>query len=83
MTETLATTQPEARKNRTFGELLTTDLRALPVVIGLAALWFFFASQSDVFLTPHNLSNLQVQSTVLGIMDIGVTVVSLVKEIDL
>ena len=41
MTETLATSQPEARKSRTFGELLTTDLRALPVVIGLAALWFF------------------------------------------
>jgi D-xylose transport system permease protein len=41
MTETLATPQPEARKSRTFGELLTTDLRALPVVIGLAALWFF------------------------------------------
>ena len=43
-------------------------LRALPIVIGLVALWVFFASQSDVFLTPRNLSNLLVQSTVVGIM---------------
>jgi D-xylose transport system permease protein len=83
MTETLATPQPEARKKRTFGELLTSDLRALPVVIGLAALWIFFASQSDVFLTARNLSNLLVQSTVVGIMALGLMFVLLVKEIDL
>ena len=83
MTETLATPQPEVQKNRTFGELLTSDLRALPVVIGLVALWIFFATQSDVFLTARNLSNLFVQSTVVGIMALGLMFVLLVKEIDL
>src|SRR5438445_6251139 len=73
---------PPARR-RSFGELLATDLRALPVVIGLVALWIFFALQSDVFLTSQNLSNLLLQSTVVGIMALGLMFVLLVKEIDL
>jgi D-xylose transport system permease protein len=83
MPETFATSQPEVQKKRTFGELLSSDLRAVPVVIGLVALWIFFASQSDVFLTARNLSNLLVQSTVVGIMALGLMFVLLVKEIDL
>jgi D-xylose transport system permease protein len=71
------------RPKRTLGELLMTDLRALPVVVGLVALWIFFISQSDVFLTPRNLSNLLLQSTVVGIMALGLMFVLLVKEIDL
>lgn len=70
-------------KTRTFSELLATDLRALPVVIGLVALWIFFATQSDVFLSPQNLSNLLLQSVVVGIMSLGLLFVLLVKEIDL
>ena len=78
-----ATTTAPPAKRRSFGELLSSDLRALPIVIGLVALWIFFASQSDVFLTPRNLSNLLVQSTVVGIMALGLMFVLLVKEIDL
>lgn len=70
-------------KRRTFGELLSSDLRALPVVIALVALWIFFALQSDVFLSPRNLSNLLIQSTVTGIMALGLMFVLLVREIDL
>ena len=76
------TTAPPVRR-RSFGELLSSDFRALPIVIGLVALWIFFASQSDVFLTARNLSNLLVQSTVVGIMALGLMFVLLVKEIDL
>ncbi|RJT32016.1 ABC transporter permease [Mesorhizobium waimense] len=72
-----------APKRRTFGELLGSDLRALPVVIGLVVLWIFFVVQSDVFLTPRNLSNLLLQSTVVGIMALGLMFVLLVREIDL
>lgn len=68
---------------RTFGELLATDLRALPVVIGLIALWIFFAIQNEVFLSAQNLSNLLLQSTIVGIMALGLMFVLLVKEIDL
>jgi D-xylose transport system permease protein len=82
MAQAIATgTSPPRR--RSFGELLSSDLRALPIVIGLVALWVFFASQSDVFLTPRNLSNLLVQSTVVGVMALGLMFVLLVKEIDL
>lgn len=72
-----------APKRRTLGELLTSDLRALPVVVALIALWVFFAFQSNVFLTPRNLSNLLLQSTVVGMMALGLMFVLLVKEIDL
>lgn len=88
MTQTTTATMdsgtfPPPNKRRTFGELLASDLRALPVVIGLVALWIFFAFQSDVFLSPQNLSNLLLQSTVVGIMALGLMFVLLVKEIDL
>ncbi len=76
-------TYPPPQKRRTFGELLASDLRALPVVIGLVALWVFFVIQSDVFLSPQNLSNLLLQSTVVGVMALGLMFVLLVKEIDL
>lgn len=75
-------TAPPAKK-RTFGEMLTNELRALPVVIALLALWTFFAFQNDVFLTPRNVANLLQQSTVVGIMALGLMFVLLVKEIDL
>jgi D-xylose transport system permease protein len=83
MINAIATTVVSPPQRRSFGELLSNDLRALPIVIGLMALWVFFASQSDVFLTPRNLSNLLVQSTVVGIMALGLMFVLLVKEIDL
>ncbi|MBY5904250.1 ABC transporter permease [Rhizobium leguminosarum] len=76
-------TTTTAPKRRTFGELLNSDLRALPVVIALVALWIFFSTQSDIFLTPRNLSNLLQQSTVVGVMALGLMFVLLVKEIDL
>ena len=88
MTNVSAATSPgkateAAAKRRSFGELLGSDLRALPIIIGLVVLWIFLAIESDVFLSPRNLSNLLVQSTVVGIMAIGIMFVLLVKEIDL
>ncbi|WP_188908273.1 sugar ABC transporter permease [Aureimonas endophytica] len=83
MSTTMTLDAPAKRPRRSFGELLANDLRALPIVIGLVALGIFFASQSDVFLTARNLSNLLLQSTVVGIMALGLMFVLLVKEIDL
>ena len=78
----IITTAAPAKK-RTFGEMLTGELRALPVVIALVVLWIFFSFQNDVFLTPRNVANLLQQSTVVGIMALGLMFVLLVKEIDL
>jgi D-xylose transport system permease protein len=53
------------------------------VIIGLVVLWVFFTFQSDVFLSARNISNLLLQSTVVGIMAFGIMFVLLVREIDL
>ena len=68
---------------RSFGERLGAELRFVPVAIGLVTLVLFFATQSDVFLTSRNLNNLLIQSTVTGIIALGLVFVLLVGEIDL
>ena len=72
-----------APTRRGLGERLGAELRFVPVALGLVALFLFFASQSDVFLTSRNLNNLLVQSTVTGIIALGLVFVLLVGEIDL
>ena len=68
---------------RGFAERLGQELRFVPVMLGLLILVLFFATQSDVFLTSRNLNNLLVQSTVTGILALGLVFVLLVGEIDL
>lgn len=72
-----------APSRRSLGERLGAELRFVPVALGLVALFLFFATQSDVFLTSRNLNNLLVQSTVTGIIALGLVFVLLVGEIDL
>jgi D-xylose transport system permease protein len=69
--------------SRGLAERLGNELRFVPVAMGLIALILFFATQSDVFLTSRNLNNLLVQSSVTGIIAIGLVFVLLVGEIDL
>lgn len=71
------------RSRGTFVERLGSELRLLPVALGLLALVLFFATQSDVFLTSRNINNLLIQSTVTGIIAVGLVFVLLVGEIDL
>jgi D-xylose transport system permease protein len=78
----VAAKAPPTRR-RSLADLFATDLRALPVVIGLIALGVFFSFENSIFLSPRNLSNLVIQSTVTGILALGLTFVLLVKEIDL
>lgn len=64
-------------------ELLATDLRALPVLAGLAVLIIYFSSQSEYFLSSRNLSNLLVQTVVTGTIALGLVFILLTGEIDL
>ncbi|MGS4945569.1 sugar ABC transporter permease [Meridianimarinicoccus sp. RP-17] len=82
-TQTVDTPTPTATPRRSLSERLGNELRLLPVALGLLALWLFFATQSDVFLTSRNINNLLVQSTVTGIIALGLVFVLLVGEIDL
>lgn len=59
------------------------ELGALPVIIGLAAIWTYFYVQDPTFLTPRNLSNLILQIAVVGTIAIGMVLVLLLGEIDL
>jgi len=43
-----------------------------PVVFGLILTWLLFQSLNGNFLTPRNLSNLVLQSGVVGTLGIGV-----------
>ena len=66
-----------------LAELLAGDLRALPVIAGLAVLVIIFSVQSEFFLSSRNLSNLLVQAVVTGIIALGLVFVLLLGEIDL
>ena len=63
--------------------LATGDLGALPVIVGLAAVWIFFQTQNSNFLTSRNLSNLTLQMAVTAILAMAVVVVMVAGEIDL
>ncbi len=64
----------------TFG----IDTRMLAMVGALLIIWIILAVMTDgIFLTPRNLYNLAVQSTVVGIMATGMVLVIVARHIDL
>lgn len=59
------------------------ELGLLPVILGLVAIWTYFGFQTDAFLSSRNLSNLVLQTAVLGTIALGTCLVLLLGEIDL
>lgn len=53
------------------------------VLMGLVVVWIFFQSLNDNFLSARNLSNLLLQTAVLGTLAIGMVMVLILGEIDL
>ena len=72
-----------ARRRHELAERLSGDWRFIPVLLSLAAIWIFFAAQSDAFLTSRNLSNLAGQIAVTSIIALGLVLLLIVAEIDL
>ncbi|MBP2473548.1 D-xylose transport system permease protein [Crossiella equi] len=76
---------------RSFGQSLADygarlrggQLGVLPALGGLAVLFIFFATQSEVFLTLGNLSNLLAQGAGTVVIGMGLVFVLLLGEIDL
>ncbi len=81
MPETRAIKQPKTLGQRVFAQLL--EFRSLPVLMGLAGLIIFFSFQSEVFLSARNLSNVLVQTIVIGTISLGLVFILLLGEIDL
>ncbi len=57
--------------------------RVVPVLLMLAAIWAFFASQNPAFVGNRNLTNLLVQIVVTATIALGIVFVLLLAEIDL
>jgi D-xylose transport system permease protein len=59
------------------------ELGSLPVVLGLVAVWIYFQSANENFLSSGNLTNLMLQIASFGTISVGVVLVLLLGEIDL
>jgi D-xylose transport system permease protein len=69
---------------RVFEDAVGLDPRTLAMVGALGVIWIGFALLTDgIFLSPRNLYNLAVQSTVVGIMATGMVLVIVARHIDL
>jgi D-xylose transport system permease protein len=56
---------------------------AMPAIVSMVVIALFFNFQSRFFLSPDNLSNLAVQTTLVAVLALGEVVVLLLAEIDL
>ncbi|HEX8398670.1 MAG TPA: sugar ABC transporter permease [Pyrinomonadaceae bacterium] len=62
----------------------TSALRAYTMLAALAAIWFYFYwATGGIFLTPRNLSNLMLQTSVTGVLAVGMLMVIVAGQIDL
>ena len=62
----------------------TASLRAYTMIAALALIWMYFHwATGSIFLTPRNLSNLMLQTSVTGIIAVGMLMVIVAGQIDL
>jgi D-xylose transport system permease protein len=70
---------------KTIGfKIPTSTLRAYTMLAALALIWLYFHWATNyIFLTPRNLSNLMLQTSVTGILAVGMLMVIVSGNIDL
>jgi len=65
-------------------KLPTSALRAYTMIAALALIWLYFHwATGSIFLTSRNLSNLMLQTSVTGIIAVGMLMVIVAGQIDL
>lgn len=65
-------------------KIQTSALRAYSMIAALALVWIYFHwATGGIFFTPRNLSNLMLQTSVTGIIAVGMLMVILAGQIDL
>ncbi len=87
----MATTQTKIKRGETergglqkFLRTLEVDTHLLGMIVALLAIWLVFNFLTDnKFLTPRNLWNLAVQTSVVGIVATGMVFVIVMRHIDL
>lgn len=69
---------------KTGFKIETSALRAYTMLVALAVIWGYFHWATDsIFLTPRNLSNLMLQTSVTGILAVGMLMIIVAGQIDL
>ncbi len=84
----MATTTPnnETAQNFLQGEAMQTLLKFLKdngTLVALVVLMLIFSFWDESFFTPRNLTNLARQTTIVGIIAVGMTLVIIINGIDL
>ncbi len=65
-------------------KIQTSALRAYTMIVALGLIWMYFHWATDsIFLTSRNLSNLMLQTSVTGIIAVGMLMVIVAGQIDL
>ncbi len=73
----------EQTKEQKF-KFQTPALRAYTMIAALAVVWIYFHwATNGIFFTPRNLSNLMLQTSVTGILAVGMLMVIVAGQIDL
>jgi D-xylose transport system permease protein len=74
----------EAQAKEKGFKFQTSSLRAYTMIAALALIWIYFHwATGNIFLTPRNLSNLMLQTSVTGIIAVGMLMVIVSGNIDL
>ncbi|HIC80801.1 MAG TPA: sugar ABC transporter permease [Kiloniellaceae bacterium] len=77
-------TAPRLSAMEQFSRLTGLDTRLLAMLGALIAIWIILNLMTGgIFLTPRNLYNLAVQSSVVGVMATGMVLVIVARHIDL
>lgn len=70
-------------RRREILDTLSGRYRLVPIIAVLIIIWAVFTFQEGAFLSSRNLSNLLLQTTVTGVLALGLVFVLLIGEIDL
>lgn len=82
-----AVTQPQAAKSSFFTDfqrVLRQNIRQYGMFIALFVIWIFFtAATNGLFLSSRNISNLLNQTGYIAVLAVGVTLIIVIRHIDL
>lgn len=70
-------------RDRITDVLASDRWRLAPIIVALILIWVFFATQSSVFLTSRNLTNLSNQIAVTATLSLALILLLLIRQIDL
>ncbi len=79
----MATTSVRTESKTSPGSIAAKFIKENGTLIALVALGVFFSFYEEAFFSPRNLTNLLRQTTIIGIISVGMTMVILIEGIDL